>query len=487
MNLRVLTDVKPWYVRILAAPAPLSVYEALYASERHGFLYESLEGHGTQGRFSFLGGRPRVILKSKQDHIEVSTPGGDHTLRGNPLRILRDLVRSGRDALPVATFPGGGVGYLSYDIIRFIERIPDDNPDDLDLPDAYFLFPEEIVIIDHLDEVVHILLYVEENQRTRAEEIESVIRSCDAKSHGGDRQARDCASKSVSTTSPIPDIGPPTPPHPEMSREQYCAAVHRAKEYIRSGDIFQVVLAQRFQFPLSGSPLDLYKALRITNPSPYMYFLNLDGVTISGSSPEILVKLTGRRVVTRPLAGTRPRGATLEEDDALAQELQADEKERAEHVMLVDLARNDIGRVCRPGSVAVTNLLDVERYARVMHLVSDVEGRLRDDCDAFDLFESTFPAGTVSGAPKIRAMEIIDELEPTRRGPYAGAIGYFSFLGDMDVCIAIRTIITSGDTGYIQAGAGIVADSDPDKEYQETLNKAAGLFRAVELAKSMPS
>lgn len=269
---------------------------------------------------------------------------------------------------------------------------------------------------------------------------------------------------------------------PQMSRELFVRMVERAKEFIGSGDVFQVVLSQRFEFPLRVPPLTLYKALRVTNPSPYMYFLRLGGVEIAGSSPEVLVRLTGRRVVTRPLAGTRRRGATPAEDDALASELRADPKENAEHVMLVDLGRNDLGRVCEFGSICLTDLLKVERHSKVMHLVSNVEGWLRNDLDALDLFRAAFPAGTVSGAPKVRAMEIIEDLEPVRRGIYAGAIGYFSLLGDMDLCIAIRTIVMSEGKGYIQAGAGIVNDSDPQLEYEETLNKARALRRAVEIA-----
>ena len=267
-----------------------------------------------------------------------------------------------------------------------------------------------------------------------------------------------------------------------IPRPQFESHVERAREYIRAGDIFQVVLSQRFEFPVTSPALALYKALRLTNPSPYMYYLNLEGHTVIGSSPEILAKLSGRRVSVRPLAGTRPRGKTDAADAALEAELRADAKEAAEHLMLVDLARNDLGRICDFGSIQVSEMMTVERYSRVMHLVSHVEGNLRANCDAFDVVRTTFPAGTVSGAPKIRAMEIIDELEPTRRGLYAGAIGYFDVSGDMDLCIAIRMILVQGQRGFIQAGAGIVADSDPSREYEETLNKANAMMRAVELA-----
>ncbi|NUQ49284.1 MAG: anthranilate synthase component I family protein, partial [Phycisphaerae bacterium] len=268
-----------------------------------------------------------------------------------------------------------------------------------------------------------------------------------------------------------------------MARPQFEAMVERAREYIRAGDVFQVVLSQRFEFEAAAPPLAYYRALRETNPSPYMYYLRLSDLHIAGSSPEVLVGLTGRRVLTRPLAGTRPRGATEEEDLALARELRADPKEQAEHVMLVDLGRNDLGRVCEGGSVRVSDVMEIERHSRVMHLVSSVEGWLREDCDAVDVFRATFPAGTVSGAPKIRAMQVIDELEPQRRGVYAGAIGYFSYLGDMDLCIAIRTMVLHRGRGHIQAGAGVVADSVAAREYEETLNKANALLRAARLAR----
>ncbi|MCP3980698.1 MAG: anthranilate synthase component I [bacterium] len=455
----------PLYRRLRARAEPLLVYQQLYAGERYGFLYESLEEHGTQGRYSFLGGRPQVVFRSKGEKIFVQDGETLHETTGNPLHVLRGLVESGRHALPVSTFPGGAVGYLGYDVVRFFAPVPDDNPDDLDLPDSHFVFPQDVLIFDHRDEVAHLMIYGDDAE-ARADEIEAMLGSLEA-----------------APPRAQPDAGPgdAVEIRSNMTPEEFEAAVVKAKEYIRAGDVYQVVLSQRFEFPLAAPALNLYAALRRTNPSPYMYFLNLDGTEICGSSPEILVKLTGRRVVTRPLAGTRPRGATPDEDRALADELRADPKECAEHVMLVDLSRNDIGRDCRVGSVSVDRYLEVERYSRVMHLTSDVTGKLRDDRDAFDLFGSTFPAGTVSGAPKIRAMQIIDELEPVRRGPYAGAIGYFSYLGDMDLCIAIRTIVARGNRGYLQAGAGIVADSVPQREYEETLNKARAVVRAVQM------
>jgi len=465
--------IEPLHRRVLTRAVPLEVYDRLYADEPYAFLYESLEAHGSAGRYSFLGGKPRLVFRSKRDRIEIETGGQRVTVTGDPVRMLRELLSVQSDAPPVASFPGGAVGYFAYDTVRFFESIPDDNPDELEHPDAYFLFPEEIIILDHLNEVGHILIYAPSDAAGRADRIAGVLSDLDGE------QADAVAAGMAEVEDTLPD---PPPMRSNMSPEAFQAAVARAKEYILAGDVFQVVLSQRFCFDVPCEPVKLYKALRVTNPSPYMYFLKLDRLSVLGSSPEVLVKCTGRRASTRPLAGTRPRGTDAAEDEALERELLADEKERAEHVMLVDLSRNDLGRVCRAGSVRVTELLGVERYARVMHLVSNVEGRLREGCDAFDLLAASFPAGTVSGAPKIRAMEIIDELEPSRRGIYAGAIGYFSFLGDMDVCIAIRTIVVNGDTGYIQSGAGIVADSDPRREYQETLNKAVALMRAVRLA-----
>ncbi len=478
----VLTGSTPAYRRLRGNPVPLEVFRRLYDGENYGFLYESLEQHGGRGRFSFLGGRPKVVFRAWGERLEVSTGDRRRETTGDPLEMLRTLVRSGDGALPVATFPGGAVGYAGYDVVRNVAPLGTPPPDDLELPDLHFVFPEEVVIVDHLDEVVHLLHYGSGDGGRRADEIAAVVAAAEDSGTGPELAN---GPGPIPTTGGLPVPTPEKEPPPlrsNLTADDFAAKVERAKAYIRAGDIFQVVLSQRFEFPMIGSSLDLYRALRLTNPSPYMYYLNLDGMQIAGSSPEVLSRLSGRRVVTRPLAGTRRRGRDAQEDRALAEELRGDAKECAEHVMLVDLARNDIGRVCRSGSIRVHDYLEIERYAKVMHLVSNVEGRIRDDRDAFDLFRATFPAGTVSGAPKIRAMQIIDELEPTRRGPYAGAIGYFSFLGDMDLCIAIRTFVIRGGTGYLQAGAGIVADSIPEHEYRETLNKARGLVGAIQLA-----
>lgn len=479
------TPVRCWYRRVATRAEPMRLFERLYADEPAAFLYESLESTGQQGRYSFIGGSARMEFLARGGQAELRVGGTSMPLPGEPLEALRALLQAGKDETggtsvpPVAPFCGGAVGYLGYDAVRWCERIPAANPDDLGAPDAHFLFPREVMCFDHLEKVLHVLLYQESGQEQRFQEIRRAL--CAAENEcgrtapaSGDHPA--AASDSPGTAAAEAAL------RSNMTPEQFERMVLRAKEYILAGDIFQVVLSQRFEFDLTVPPLPLYQALRRTNPSPYMYYLRLGDVHIAGSSPEVLATVTGRRVVTRPLAGTRRRGHTPEEDQALATELLADPKERAEHVMLVDLGRNDLGRVCEYGEVRVRDVLQVERHSKVMHLVSTVEGWLREDSDAFDVFRAAFPAGTVSGAPKVRAMEIIEELEPVKRGVYAGAIGYFSLLGDMDLCIAIRTIVMKDGKGYIQAGAGIVADSVPRLEYKETLNKARALLRAVELA-----
>ncbi len=461
-----IAELRPAYRRLAGMPDPLRLFERLYGAEAYGFLYESLEEHGGRGRFSFLGGRPMATLRTKERRIRMDHAGGSGVATGDPLGALRAFVGSNVEALPVATFAGGAVGYLGYDFVRTIAPIGSRALDDLGLPDAFLLLPREIVIVDHRDEVVHLIVYARRGARDRLDEL----------------------ARATAVSTPVPGFGPAPGGasalvSSNLDRGAFGAAVRRAKRHILDGDAYQIVLSRRFEFEASMAPLRLYAAQRTTNPSPYMYYLALDGLHLAGSSPEMLVKLSGRRLVTRPLAGTRPRGGTPEEDERLARELLADPKERAEHVMLVDLARNDLGRVCRTGTVALDTTFEVERYARVMHLVSDVHGALRDDRDAFDVLAATFPAGTVSGAPKLRAMQIIETLEPVRRGPYAGAIGYFSFAGDLDLCLAIRTAVLHGARGFLQVGAGIVADSDPDREFDETSNKARAVLGAIDLAK----
>lgn len=457
------------YRRFATRETPLALFEALYAPAAIAFLYESLESDGARGRYSFVGGSPWWTLAVRGGEIEFSHDAMVERIFAPPLDVLRSLLRVVPDIPPVAPFCGGAVGYLGYDCVRWIERIPASQPADPLIPDAFFLFPREIVCFDHVDKIAHVLVFDDSCGEERLKRIENAL--ADA---GGARKAAGPAS-TISNVA-LPEL------RANQTREEFCERVRRAQQYIQAGDAFQVVLSQRFDFEVSVPPLDLYRALRLTNPSPYMYYLRLDGIDIVGSSPEMLVRSHGRRVCTRPLAGTRRRGSNAAEDARLEAELRADPKENAEHAMLIDLGRNDLGRICEFGSVETRKILSIERHSRVMHLVSDVEGWLRAECDALDVFAATFPAGTVSGAPKVRAMEIIDELEPTRRGVYAGAIGYFSLAGDVDLCIAIRSIVVQGQRGMIQAGAGVVADSIPANEYEETLNKARALFDAVQKA-----
>ncbi len=440
--------------------SPVQAFELLYKSEPYAFLYESLEQKGERGRYSFIGAKPFLIIRAKGNRVVISDMSKRSLLQGNPFTILRQILNSVKIYSHINPFSGGAVGYVAYDAIRYFEKIPDNNPDRINLPDLFFIFPQELVLFDHKKKSACIISY--NSDKNRLSEISNLLT----------KRQTDRVFKLVKNHSKF---------HACMEKSDFCSIVKKAKEYILAGDIFQVVLSQRFMIKINKPAFDVYQALRITNPSPYMYYLNLDDIKILGSSPEILVKLKNKTAISRPLAGTRKRGRSLQEDKMFERELLNDEKERAEHIMLVDLARNDLGRVCIPGSVRTTELMKIERYSRVMHIVSNVKGRLRNDLDAIDLFSATFPAGTVSGAPKIRAMEIIDELESVKRGLYAGAIGYFDFSGNMDFCIAIRTILIRDSIAYLQAGAGIVADSIPENEHNETLNKIKALKNALEI------
>jgi len=375
-------------------------------------------------------------------------------------------------------FSGGLVGYMGYDMVRFFEKLPDTNKPGLDLPDMFFMLADTMLIFDSLKQKIKIVsnVHVDGKGTTKAykeavEKIDAItekLRSSKIKSQKSKVKIKNSKDKGFKSSF--------------KTKEAFENAVSKSKEYIAAGDIFQVVLSQRFERRSNIEPFDIYRALRVINPSPYMYFINTGDVKIAGSSPEILVRLEDKKIVLRPIAGTRKRGDTEEEDKALEEELKKDPKEIAEHIMLVDLGRNDVGRVAETGSVNVTELLAVERYSHVMHMVSNVEGKLAKNLDAFDVLRASFPAGTVSGAPKVRAMEIIEEFEPTKRGPYAGAVGYFSYSGNMDTCITIRTLIIKDNKIYVQAGAGIVADSVPEREFTETVNKAKGMMKAVDMA-----
>jgi anthranilate synthase component 1 len=465
---------------------PVSVYLKL-RGEGAAFLLESVKQGEQVGRYSFLGVAPEGLLIARDGQVTLTQGGRTRTLPGaDPLDAVRSLLARYRPA-PVEALPGfcgGLVGYVGYDAVRFFERAPLAEGAGLGLPDAVLMLADTLVIFDH---VKHRLLLVVNAPVDGDVDAAYAAASRKLDALGARlRQPRDpVASAPASAAPPVAAGADWTSNVPQPAFE---AAVRRAKEYVAAGDVFQVVLSQRLARPTSAAPFTIYRALRMLNPSPYMFYLELpDDLRLIGSSPEVLVQLEGRRAAVRPIAGTRPRGADAAEDAALAQELLDDPKERAEHVMLVDLGRNDLGRVCRFGSVEVAEMMTLEAYSHVMHIVSQVYGELRPGLDAVDLLRATFPAGTVSGAPKVRAMEIIAELEGVRRGPYAGAVGYFGYGGDMDTCIAIRTIVMQGDVAYVQAGAGIVADSDPTREYHETLNKAQALAQAVERAERWSS
>jgi anthranilate synthase component 1 len=370
-------------------------------------------------------------------------------------------------------YTGGAVGYMSYDVVRDVERLPDENPDDLDVPDMFFMLTDSLVAFDHVKHKMVLIANAHIGATGPDAAYDRAVARLDTMRHKL-RQPLDLPpqeKKEVKIT-----------PRSNFKRKDFENVVRRCKEYILSGDVFQVVPSQRWSVPLPCDPFDLYRALRVINPSPYMFYLQMGDIKLAGSSPEVLVKLQGEKVTVRPIAGTRPRGQTEEEDQALANELLADEKECAEHIMLVDLGRNDVGRVCRFNTVEVDDMKVIERYSHVMHIVSNVVGQIKEGLDAFDVLKATFPAGTLTGAPKIRAMEIIDEMEPMRRGPYGGSVGYFSFNGNLDSCITIRTLLIKGDQVCVQAGAGIVADSDPATEYEETCVKARGMINAIEWA-----
>jgi len=441
------------------------------------YLLESIEGGEKWGRYSFLGSSPSLIIRSKGTIVETIENGVTTTVTADdPLACIRDLL--GRfspvevEGLP--RFFGGAVGYLGYDMVRHFEHLPTDKPALIDAYDSYFLITDTIVIFDNMRQKIKVVYNAHLNGSITPEQaydeatkkIDAIVRRLRAPLP---EEKRACSGKQIEFTSNI-------------TREQYETAVEKAKEYVRAGDIIQVVPSQRFSGELSADPFDIYRVMRTLNPSPYMFFLRLDDTIIAGASPEVMVRKEGRLVELRPIAGTRPRGVTMEEDARLAVELLDDPKERAEHVMLVDLGRNDLGRVCTTGSVNVTELMIIERYSHVMHIVSNVQGELEDNRDAFDLVRATFPAGTLSGAPRVRAMQIIDELEPVRREIYGGAVGYFSFSGNMDLAITIRTLVIKNGMVHLQAGGGVVADSDPAAEWQETVNKAMAARRAIEIA-----
>jgi anthranilate synthase component 1 len=463
---------------------PVSAMLKIAGEEPYAVLLESVEGGAVRGRYSAVGLRPDLLWRCRRGQVAINRRAR-HDLdqfadvAGDPIEALRAIVAESRIAMPEGFPPlaAGLFGYLGYDMVRHMESLPDGNPDDLGLPDALLMRPTLVCVFDTIADSVTIVTPVrpeagvtaEAAHEAACERLSDVVAALERSLHLRDR-------------GPEADLPALPEPRSNMTREAYHAIVERAQEYIRAGDIFQVVLSQRFALPFSLPPFALYRALRRLNPSPFLVYLNLRDFAVVGSSPEILVRLRDGEVTIRPIAGTRPRGRDRAEDEALAADLLADPKELAEHLMLLDLGRNDVGRVAETGSVRVTDRFAIERYSHVMHIVSNVTGRIAAGRDAIDALCAGFPAGTVSGAPKVRAMEIIDELEVGRRGVYAGAMGYFGADGAMDTCIALRTAVVKDETLYIQAGGGVVADSEAEAEYQETRSKARALVRAAEEA-----
>ncbi len=484
-------NLVPVYREVLAdLETPVSAYLKV-ARGRYSFLLESVEGGERIARYSFIGSEPYLVMRTG-----VAGGGNNPGVAASPedagrgggivadlgaidplVPIERELGRhttASVDGLP--RFHGGAVGYLSYDAVRHFERLPTPDDPGLGLPEAVFMLTDTLVVFDHRRHKMQIVSHVQAKDdlaMAYAEATRKIDRIVERLERPLEIPAAVAREKQV------------RPVESNLTEAQHADIVSRSKEYIVAGDIIQGVMAQRLRRETKAAPFDLYRAVRTVNPSPYMFYLDLDAFQLVGASPEMLVRVEGSSVSTNPIAGTRPRGASEEEDLLLEEELRSDEKERAEHIMLVDLGRNDVGRVSEPATVKVDQFMDVERYSHVMHLVSQVTGRLRDGVTAYDALRACFPAGTVSGAPKIRAMEIIAELEPDRRGPYAGAVGYFDFSGNMDTCIAIRTMVVKGGVAHVQAGGGIVYDSVPKAEYEETLHKAGALLRAIDEAEAM--
>lgn len=466
----------PVYREILADTfTPVTAF--LRLGGRPSFLLESVEGGEKWARYSFIGSRPSKVLRGRGRTVEVIEDQNAPVVieADNPLDIIKQEIAAYRpvEVKGLPRFFGGLVGYIGYDMVRFFEQVQQSEKQDLGLPDFFLMLTDTMLIFDSLRQKIQVV----SNAHVSGGDVEAVYRESVQKidaiitrlTSPAELLNRDDGGSSAGFVS-------------NMQKQDFLSAVERCKEYVMAGDIVQVVLSQRFERPSRVDPFTAYRALRVINPSPYMYYLDTGEAKLVGSSPEILVRMENGRIVLRPIAGTRRRGETESADRALEAELKSDPKEIAEHIMLVDLGRNDVGRVAKIGSVTVTDLMTVERYSHVMHLVSNVEGDLKDGLDAFDVLAACFPAGTVSGAPKVRAMEIIEELEPARRGPYAGSVGYFSYSGNMDMCITIRTLIMKDGKVHVQAGAGIVADSDPEKEYVETVNKAKGMMKAVDMA-----
>jgi anthranilate synthase component 1 len=472
-------NLVPVYKEILAdMETPVSALRKI-DNGRYAFLLESVEGGENVAQYSFLGSNPSLLFWSKNDTVNIVKNGKKEQLEEikDPIEELKKIMSEfrpvGVKGLP--RFHGGAVGYISYDMVRFFENLPESKSDELNMPDCFFMITDTILVFDHVNHKIKVVSNahidggresVDEAYVKAIEKIEDIISTL---------------KQPLSYQKPVRNGWDESKVKSNFTSDEYEKAVEKAKEYIKAGDIVQVVPSQRLSVPVSADPFDIYRGLRTVNPSPYMYYLKLGDLNIAGSSPEVMVRVEDGIVTMRPIAGTARRGSSDEEDAELAKELLEDPKERAEHVMLVDLGRNDVGRACQYGSVKVDELMVIEKYSHVMHIVSNVVGKLRNDKDAFDVLRACLPAGTVSGAPKIRAMEIINELEPSQRGPYAGAVGYFSFSGNSDTAIAIRTILIKDGMAYVQAGGGVVADSIPSNEYQETMNKARACMKAIQL------
>jgi len=473
-------NLVPVFREIMAdMETPVSAFKSI-DKEGPVFLLESVEGGEKWGRYSFLGVEPKLVFRGKGEEIEIIEDKKKKKITGDPIEILRQILSKYRpvvtDGLP--RFYGGAVGYIGYDTVRFFEDLPDLSPADISVYDAVFVITDTLLIFDNLEHKIKVIAnaVIEEGDnptdvyKRAIKKIDGLVKRLKTSSSESQRVRGSKSQRAKEVVS-------------NFTKEKFIGGVLKAKEYIQAGDIIQVVLSQRFETCLDVEPFDIYRALRVINPSPYMFYLRLDGIELIGSSPEILVRVEGRDIDVRPIAGTRPRGKDEAEDKRLEQELLKDPKEIAEHIMLVDLGRNDIGRVAETGSVSVNELMVVEKYSHVMHIVSNVHGQLKRSKDSFDALRACFPAGTLTGAPKVRAMEIIEEIELCKRGAYGGSVGYFGFSGNMDMAITIRTLVIKDGKIYIQAGAGIVADSVPEKEYQETINKAKAMLKAVEMAR----
>ena len=474
-------NVIPVYRELLAdMETPVSAYVKLAQGQEYGFLLESVEGGEKIGRYSFLGAEPAIVFSSTGKQIRVIENNEERVFQcsGDPLDELRRIITRYTlvEDKNLPRFCGGAVGYIGYDMVRYFERLPETAKDELNVPETFFMIADTLLVFDRVSHTIKVVsnAFVSDDPAAAYEKaidkIDGIIERL--------RQPAVLPSMEAKAEKRTIDM------KSNMSKESFESMVAKAKEYIYAGDVIQVVLSQRFEADISASPFSVYRSLRSVNPSPYMFFLKFGEISLAGASPEIMVRCEDGKIEVRPIAGTRPRGRNPEEDLALEKELLADPKERAEHIMLVDLGRNDVGRVSCFGTVEIPERMVIEKYSHVMHIVTGVTGHIKEGCDQFDVLRAAFPAGTVSGSPKIRAMEIIEELEDTRRGPYAGAVTYFGFTGNLDSCITIRTVLMKGGKAYVQAGAGIVADSDPATEHQETINKAGAMMEALVMAET---